>query len=239
MRTIDIRFPHQQARCVFPQSREDLTQAAAELNLSENYPVIVLIGGYIQDQHAEATQKAIEVIAGFAETNRALVICGASDLGVMASIGHTRTINGYSFPLLGINLNSMVTWPNGPRNQRFLWWGKKRWPLSSGYSHLMLVPGEEYGDDSPWIDKTAIHLSQGYKSVTILANGGSVSRKDVALSLEHARPVIVLAGTGRLADEMANQPAKPTWVMTVQAEDENALRQAIESTISIHKENMK
>jgi hypothetical protein len=48
-------------------------------------------------------------------------------------------------------------------------------------------------------------LSSAHRSVTILINGGEVSRKDIELSLANGRPVIVLSGTGRLADELANR----------------------------------
>jgi hypothetical protein len=236
---MEIPFLNHRALCVFPDSREQLPAALDALNLRGGYPVIVLVGGFIQDRHAEATQKAIEVIAALAEEQRALIICGGSDLGVMSSIGQTRAAHQYTFLLLGVNLEGLVTWPNGPRGKRFLWWGTRRWPLATGYSHFILVPGIQYGEDSPWIADAATCLSHDSRSVTILANGGSVARKDIALSLECGRPVIVLAGTGRLADEIARQPEKPDLVMTLQTEEENALRHAVRSTISRNKEKIR
>lgn len=44
--------------------------------------------------------------------------------------------------------------------------------------------------------------------MTILINGGEISRKDIELSLANGRPVIVLSGTGRLANELANRPER-------------------------------
>lgn len=239
MRKTEIQFSDQRALCVFPENREQLPAALEALDLRGSYPVIVLVGGFIQDRHAQATQKAIEVIAALTEEQHALIICGGSNLGVMSSIGQSRVAHRYTFPLLGVNLESLITWPNGPRSKRFLWWGTERWPLATGYSHFILVAGSQYGEDSPWIAEAATCLSYGNRSLTILANGGSVARKDIALSLECGRPVIALAGTGRLADEIANQPEKPDLVMIVQAEEESALRHAIPSVISINKENMK
>ena len=66
---------------------------------------------------------------------------------------------------------------------------KKRWQLEPHYSHFILVPGSQFGDESAWIVDTAT-LSKGNRSVTILINGGEISRKDIELSLEHSRPVI-------------------------------------------------
>lgn len=239
MQKLELHFSDLRAGCVFPDRLEQLPRALDELELRGSYPVIVLVGGFIQEQHAEATQRAIEVIAAFAEENHALIICGGSDLGVMASIGHTRAAHRYTFPLLGINLKHLVTWRKGPRSKRLLWWGIKRWPLSSGYSHFLLVPGNQYGEDSLWIAEAATCLSQGDRSVTVMANGGRVARKDISLSLEDKRPVIALAGTGRFADELSNQPDKPPLLKAVPADDENALRQLLQVTILMNKENKK
>lgn len=239
MQKLELHFSNHRAQCVFPARRDELPRALDELELRSNYPVMVLVGGFIQKQHAEVTQNAIEVIAASAEENHALIICGGSDLGVMGSIGRTRAEHGYTFPLLGINLKSLVTWPKGPRSKRFLWWGTERYLLSTGYSHFILVPGDQYGEDSPWIAAAADHLSQRDRSLTIVANGGSVTRKDISLSLEHGRPVLALAGTGRLADELANGSDRPIMVMSVPAEDGNALSQALRLALSTNKEKTK
>ena len=238
MREIQLQFAEEPASCVFPTHRAQLPQAFQALGLESSYPVIVLIGGFIRDEHRSVTYRAIETLAAFADDNRTLIICGGSALGVMAAIGSTRLENRYTFPLLGINIESLVTWPNGPRNRRFLWWGTERFPLATGYSHFILVPGSHYGDDSPWLAEAAAQLSKDHKSLTVLANGGNVSRTDIALSLEQNRPVIVLAGTGRLADELANQTNKPAQITAVKAEDELALINALQMTFDMIKEKL-
>src|SRR5689334_13070029 len=203
MRTQKIDFPDQQALCVFPDQRSDLEQAISELGLKDQYPVIVLIGGEIDIPQAVLTRRAIETISRTAEDLHAVVICGGTDMGVMAEIGQIRSRKGYKFPLVGIAPEELVTWPGGPRSTKFLWWGYKRWRLEPHYSHFILVPGSHFGDESPWIVDAATLLSKDHQSVTILINGGEVSRKDIQLSLENGRPVIALSHTGRLADELA------------------------------------
>ena len=125
MRSQIIDFHKQQSRCVFPEDRESLAQAITELDLKNGQPVIVLIGGYIQKQHLDITQEAIQVIAEVAQDRRALVLSGGTDMGVMASIGQIRAQHNYDFPLVGITVEKLVTWPKGPRSKHFLWWGKK------------------------------------------------------------------------------------------------------------------
>ena len=233
MRTEKIYFPDRQALCVFPTERLNLGQAVSELGLQGRYPVIVLIGGEIDEQQADATRRAIQNISKVAEELRAVVICGGTNMGVMAEIGQLRSRNGYKFPLIGVAPEELVTWPGGPRSTKFLWWGKKRWQLESHYSHFILVPGNQFGDESPWIVDTATILSKDHKSVTILINGGEISRKDIELSLENGRPVIALSRTGRLADELARQPNRHRLITVIPVHAEQRITEVIQAALSI------
>ena len=159
-------------------------------------------------------------------------------MGVMAKIGQMRSQNQYKFPLVGITLEEMVTWPGGPHNANFLWLGKKRWQLEPHYSHFILVPGSDFGDESPWIVDAATILSKGHRSVTILINGGEVSRKDIELSFEKERPVIVLSRTGRLADEIARQPVRHKLVTMAPAHDEQRIVELVHAALLGKEENV-
>jgi hypothetical protein len=231
MRTLKISFQNQQSICIFPDKRSNLAQAISLLELKDVYPVIVLIGGGIQELQAFATQKAIQTIAKIAEDMNALVICGGTDMGVMADIGQERGQNQYTFPLIGITLEALVTWPDGPRSTNFLWWGKKRWMLAPHYSHFILVPGTEFGDESPWIVEAATILSKDNRSVTVLMNGGEVSRKDIALSLEKGRAVIALNHTGRLADELSRQFDRHELITIVSANNDRGIIEAVQAAM--------
>ena len=233
MRTQRISFPDRQTLCVFPSERSNLAQAVSELHLKGGHPVIVLIGGEIDEQQAEVTQRAIQTISRIAEDMNAVVICGGTDMGVMAEIGQIRQQNGYKFPLVGVTPEELVAWPGGPRSTKFLWWGKQRWQLEPHYSHFILVPGSQFGDESPWMVDAATLLSKAHKSVTILINGGEVSRKDIELSLENGRPVIVLSRTGRLADELAMEPDRHKLITVVPANAEQRIVEAIQAAISM------
>ena len=160
MRTQIITFPDRKSLCVFPAERSELEQGLSELQLNDGYPVIVLIGGVIDDDQADATRRAINTISGIAEDMKAVVICGGTDMGVMAEIGKLRRLLHYKFPLVGIAPEELVAWPDGLQNTKFLWWGKQRWQLESHYSHFILVPGSQFGDESPWIVDAATILSK-------------------------------------------------------------------------------
>jgi len=234
MRTEKIDFPDQQALCVFPEERSDLEQAISELSLNGSYPVIVLIGGEIEGQEADATRRAIQSISKAAEDLNGVIICGGTDMGVMAEIGRIRSRNGYKFSLIGVAPEEVVTWPGGPHSAKFLGWGEKRWQLEPHYSHFILVPGNQFGDESPWIVDAATILSKDRKSVTILINGGEVSRKDIDLSLEQGRPVIALSRTGRLADELARQPNRHRLITVIPAHAEQRITEVVQAALSMN-----
>ena len=233
MRTQTIHFQSQQALCVFPEQRSDLVQAISELKLDGAYPVIVLIGGEIEKPQAVVTQKAVHTIARIAEDMKALVICGGTDVGVMAEIGKMRWQNAYNFPLVGIAPEELVAWPDGPRSKKFLWWGKQRWQLVPHYTHFVLVPGSQFGDESTWIVDAAAILSKGHASVTILINGGEISKKDIELSVEQGRPVIALRRTGRLADELSRETDRNKLINVVPADADQQIVEAVQSVLSI------
>jgi len=235
MRTQKINFPEQEVLCVFPNERSDLVQAISELQLDNGYPVIVLIGGGIDEQQADVTRRAINTIAGIANSLSALIVCGGTDMGVMAEIGQIRWKNNYTFPLVGIAPEQLVTWTDGPHSAKFLWWGEKRWQLEPHYSSFILVPGSQFGDESPWIFDAATIASKGHRSVTILINGGEVSRKGINLSLEKGRPVIALSRTGRLADEIAGQPYRHELVAVAPADAEKRIVEVVQNALAMTK----
>lgn len=233
MRIQKIDFPERTILCVFPEKRSDLEQAISEFDLERNYPVIVLIGGAIEERDAKATERALQTITKLAQEMNMLIICGGTDMGVMAEIGQIRSQNGYTFPLVGITLEQLVTWPQGPHSTKFLWWGTQRWQLEPHYTHFILVPGNEFGDESPWIVDAATILSKENKSVTILINGGEISRKDIQLSLEKGRPVIALSRTGRLADEISRDVDRNKLITVVSANAEEQIINVVQTILSV------
>jgi hypothetical protein len=232
MRTQKIDFPTQQVLSVFPQEPDELGTALSELHLNESYPVIVLIGDEIDAPQVDATRQAIQTISRTANDMKALVICGGTDMGIMAEIGQIHSKRDYTFPLVGIAPGELVTWKDGPASTKKLWWGKQRLQLETHYTHFILVPGSKFGDEFTWIAATAALLSKDRGSVTILINGGDVSRKAVDLSLQNGRPVIALSRTGRLADELSRDPARNKMISIAPAHADQRIHDLIQAALS-------
>jgi hypothetical protein len=182
----------------------ELPAALPALGLNPPRPVLVLVGGAsgLQKEHIDAVSRILSLLAQIADVTNSAVIDGGTQSGVMAWMGQARARAGYRFPLMGVAAEGVVTWPGGPEEN-------VRTHLDPNHTHFILVPGSRWGDESPWIAKIATQLAGTSPSVTMLINGGEISRHDVANSLAAGRPVIIIKGTGRLADELAGKPLQP------------------------------
>jgi len=135
-------------------------------------------------------RKAVGTIARLAEETQSVVVDGGMQTGIMAEIGKQRKQKKFSFPLIGVASNGLST----KEDPEFV--------LEPNHTHFFLIPGEDWGDESEWISKIATTIAGDKKSITILVNGGKISRTDVEYSLLENRPVFIMRGTGRLADEI-------------------------------------
>jgi len=187
----------------------DLPAALAVVGLPPSRPVLVLIGGAAG---LETEQGAIlrlrglfRALAHVAEEAGAAVLDGGTDAGVMRLMGQARAEIDGTFSLLGVAAEGTVILPTAQERVSLLReCHDDRSVLEPNHTHFVLVPGNQWGDESPWLAAVAKILAGDAPSVTLLVNGGEISRQDVTRSLDAGRPVVVVAGTGRLADELAS-----------------------------------
>jgi predicted Rossmann-fold nucleotide-binding protein len=182
---------------------EDLEHALAELGLVQGRPTLVLVGGAAGIDEADVVRLApvFDELVLAAEREGATVVDGGTDVGVMRLLGRARADRGATFPLVGV-LPEELAATSGSDGAGT--------PLEPNHTHFVLVPGERWGDEVPWLARVADVLANGRPSVTVLVNGGDVARRDVAESVRAARPVVVVGGTGRAADELATALAGGT-----------------------------
>jgi hypothetical protein len=214
--------------CVHIDKEADLYPALVSLEINTPAPTVVLVGGAagITDNFTSLIQDATNTIAQVVEDAKGVLLDGGTQSGIMASIGQARQQFRFSFPLIGVAVKRLVTYPGYPQEDTRYSRVDEHNPLDPNHTHFMLVPGTKWGDESPWIAKAANIFSGTRPSVTVLLNGGDISRKDINNSILANRPVITLKGTGRLADELANN-AHATSIKTISAEDRYAVYHAI------------
>lgn len=170
----------------------DIQEALTELQIPHPKTVIVLVGGAggIGFWDKFPMRKAIRIIANLAEETKSVVVDGGTQAGIMKEIGKQRKQNKFSFPLIGVVFDSLLM-KEDPESI-----------LDPNHTHFFLIPGEDWGDESAWISKIATAIAGDQKSMTILVNGGNISRTDVQYSLLENRTAVVMRGTGRMANEI-------------------------------------
>lgn len=170
----------------------DIREALNHLGIPHPKPVIVLVGGAsgIGWLDKFPMRRAIGIITKLAEETQSVVLDGGTQAGIMKEIGKQRKKRQYSFPLVGVVFDSLII-KEDPKTI-----------LDPNHTNFFLIPGDDWGDESAWISKIATSIAGNNKSITILVNGGNISRTDVEYSLLENRPVFIMRGTGRLADEI-------------------------------------
>jgi hypothetical protein len=167
-------------------SVDHVDELPAKLELSGLTPgqaVVVIVGGAggMGEEDLRAVGDVLrDAVVPVVERHAAIVVDGGTDSGVMRLIGRARSSAGDDGP----------TSPDAA-------------PLEPHHTVFFLVPGEEWGDEAPWISHIASLVAGSRPSVTILINGGQIAYSDAEGSLAKRRPVVVLAGTGRTADAIA------------------------------------
>ena len=66
----------------------------------------------------------------------------------------------------------------------------------------MLVDGDEWGDETEALLALARALGAQAPSAAVICGGGPITRKEVSGHMRDGRPVVVLSGSGRFADEL-------------------------------------
>jgi len=134
-------------------------------------------------------------VADVAVSDGLTVVTGATDAGIFSLLG--AAMAGATAPLIGVAPLGLVSWPDRPPA------GPDLEPLESHHSHFVLVEGQEWGDETGTLLALAQALGTRAPSAAVLCGGGEVARNETLGHVRAGRPVVVLAGSGRLADELA------------------------------------
>ncbi len=193
---------HQTALAIQVSKSAELPNALKQMGLSDSRPILVIVGGagQMSDRDFSRIQKLfLEVLAPIAESLNASVVDGGTDSGVMRLIGNARSQINAHFPLVGVAPTAKVILPDTVNTSV-----DDATPLEPNHTHFVLVPGNNWGDESPWIVQVATVLAHGSPSLTVLINGGEITFMDALNSIISDRLVMVIAGSGRTADKLVS-----------------------------------
>lgn len=173
--------------------------ALAALDLPSYEGVIVMhggAGGMDTDQISELRQFFTMAVAPFAERHRILIADGGTRAGAMAAMGDARRNIGGTYPLVGVCPQGTITYPGGPAPR------EGRYPLDTGHSHFIFVEGSEFGVESDLL--VGLLKASGKPGFALVINGGEIVSREVSAHAAQGNLVVVVRGSGRVADELAD-----------------------------------
>ena len=179
---------------------EELPDALQRLGVRRNRPTLALVGGAggMHESHLQLVDAVLRsAVIPAVDGAGAAVVDGGTDSGVMGLVGRARAASGARFPLVGVAAEGTVALGDGDQDRGDLA------RLEPHHTHVILVPGHSWGDESPWLADVVSILVNGEASATLVVNGGEITYDDMDRSLTRGRSVVVLAGTGRTADAVA------------------------------------
>lgn len=208
MKPITIAFPNgNRARAVHALAGADGAAIVAALELPPPRAVLLISGGASDMSPVKAARlRALlaEGVARVAAEESITVIDGGTRAGIMQMMGEGRAATGGNAPLIGVCPAALVSWPGrafSPSKENPT--GDAHVPLEPNHTHFVLTDGDHWGAETETMFALAAALSDGVPSVAILANGGLIAREEVLHNVRQGREIIVIRGSGRLADVIA------------------------------------
>jgi hypothetical protein len=189
---------------------EDAAALLGVLGLADRSarPVIVVCGGaaLLTGEHLRLTESVLgPAVAWAARDSGAAVVDGGSATGVMAVVGEASEVARSADPLLvGVAPRGRIQFPGSDEEQV---------DLESHHTHFVLAHSDEWGGERRLLFRVAARLAGTCRIVVVLAGGGPQAAEEALEAVRRRWPIIVLKGTGGLADELAETaPVEPTEV---------------------------
>ena len=213
--TRSVTFPEgQKARIVEAPPWGDEAEIVDELGLAKGRPVILLIGGadgFDRDvpQESELRNRLLQLfgrgLLRTADAGGAIIIDGGTNAGVMALLGAAARHQPRPIDLIGVAPAGKVTAPDNSVVA-----ANGRTPLEPNHTHFVLVDSATWGGETSTLVDLAQALSDTRPVVVVVVHGGEVTKDELVRSVRRHWPVIVVAGFGGVADEIAKFREKPT-----------------------------
>ena len=169
------------------------------LGVRGSHPVLA-IGGTTQPLDADTAVgivEFLEVAVDVAARHDAVIVTGATDAGVFHLLGRVLA-HASSRPaaVIGVAPADLVAGPGDVDTDG-------RVPLESHHTAFLLVPGGTWGCETPALSRLVDLVAGDRPAVALLVGGGQGARAELDEHRRRGRPIVVLAGSGRLADELA------------------------------------
>jgi hypothetical protein len=127
-----------------------------------------------------------------------MILDGGTAAGVMEMVGSAlHRLDARTLRILGVSPAGLVLKP-GERSA-----DPNSANLEPHHPNFIMVPAAEWGGETSTMFCFANALARRVPAVAVLANGGMISKKEILNAVRHRIPVVVIEGSGRLADQIA------------------------------------
>jgi len=194
---------HNRAKLVIPPPDTNPADIIKALGLQQPDGLLLMVGGETKmadEVEAHLIQLFSRGLARAAADAEAMILDGGRDTRVMAMMGRGVADRGHKSVLVGVAPAKKVTFPGGPGEGSI----SNGNALEPNHSHFVLTEGNEWGDETKSLFELASALAGTKQAVTVLVSGDSIAKKQILQSVRHDWPVIIIRGSGGLADEIAD-----------------------------------
>jgi hypothetical protein len=171
-------------------------------------PVVTLVGGAGGFAESAAGPPLFDAIVRSAARHAGLLAFGGGRSGALQYLGEAKArliargeVEEFKPPLFGVIAEGTLALP-GERYDP-----NAQVPAQPDQEVLLIVPGNEWGDESRALAEFGVAASGAHGSATVLVNGGGITILDAVHRLESAtrddQGLFVVAGSGRAADAIA------------------------------------
>ncbi len=195
-----ISFPSgQEATALYSLPRSRGKQWIEALHIPPSAGLLLLHGSAtpLTEPERKALRPHFETIARFASLHRLALIDGGTATGVMQLIGEAWSATACPTPLIGVCPAARVNRPGAPEST------ESRAPLEPHHTHFVLTPGSRWGDETRTMLALGAALTGSSPSAALIINGGRITWQEFRGNVRQNRPILVFAGSGRLADQIA------------------------------------
>src|SRR5579875_10684 len=201
----EIHFPDgQQARAVYCSADTPAALLQPLLGIPQPGALLAIAGGAFQmdeQLYPHVRHLLVDGVVTSIVRAKGMIIDGGTFAGVMRLIGEARASQLCAFPLLGVSPAGCVAYPEKSSVSKDK--DTELVQLDPNHSHFVLVDAWKWGGETSTMYNLIQLFSKHCPSVALVVNGGTIARHEVLYNVRQQRPVIVIEGSGRVADEIA------------------------------------
>ena len=192
----------QKAFAVRASMNTDSESLAEALKLSHADGMLLLFGGasFMPEEMICRLTGMFHVLAEILVKLKTTVMDGGTNSGVMALMGKSLHQKGRQAPHIGVLPAKAEVEPGGPLAEEI---------LEPHHSHFVLVDNDRWGSEVEIMNDLAVSISKNSPSLALLVNGGAIALKDIESCIKRGHELIIVKGSGRLADEIAEAMLYP------------------------------